>query len=92
MDNRIGLSVKRMTRLQGESAVKAFCDVAICESFLIRSLKVVDGKRGLFVSMPRELAKNGQWYDTITPLTKEAKAELAQAVLQAYTGEPGLSA
>ena len=80
----VDLSVKRMTRLNGESAVKAFCDVAVGELFLIRSLKVVDGKKGLFVSMPREQGKNGQWYDTVRPITKDARQQIAVVVLGAY--------
>ena len=84
----VAFTVKRMTKLNGDSAVKAFCDVAVCDSFLIKSLKVVDGKKGLFVSMPREQGKNGQWYDTVAPMTKEAKAHLAEVVLEAFNQPP----
>ena len=79
--------VKRITRLNGQSSVKAFCDVAINGSFLLKGIKVVDGKKGLFVSMPREQGKNGQWYDTIAPLTKEAKAHLSEIVMDAFQSE-----
>ena len=84
------LEVKRMAKLNGDGTVRAFCDVAINGSFVIKSLKVVDGKNGLFVSMPREQGKNGQWYDTVAPITKEAKADLSRIVLKAYQtkGEP----
>ena len=88
----VDLSVKRMTRLHGNGTVKAFCDVAVADSFLIKSLKIVDGKNGLFVSMPREQGKNGQWYDTVLPLTKQAREQLSQVVLDAYESEtPALS-
>ncbi|MBI3324333.1 MAG: septation protein SpoVG family protein [Candidatus Omnitrophica bacterium] len=81
----VHLTVKRLTRLSSGSSVKAFSDVAVSESILIKGLKVVEGKNGLFVSMPRELGKNGQWYDTVVPLSKEAKAKLSQIVLEAYS-------
>ena len=84
------LEVKRMSRLNGESSVKAFCDVAINGSFMMKSLKVVYGKNGLFVSMPRELGKNGQWYETVAPITKEAKDRLSCVVLKAYEASPVL--
>ena len=88
----MGLEVKRITKLDGDGALKAFCDVAISGSFLIKSLKVVDGKNGLFVSMPREQGKNGQWYETFLPLTPTAKKQLSQVVLSAYqsNGQPSL--
>lgn len=78
------VSVKRVTKLNGDGSVKAFCDVAIAEAYLIKSVKVVEGKNGLFVSMPREQSKTGKWYDTVAPLTKEARAQLSQVVLDAY--------
>lgn len=88
----VALEVIRMSRLTSESSVRAFCDVAINGSFLVKSLKVVYGKNGLFVSMPRELGRNGQWYDTVAPITKEAKDNLSRIVLKAYEShdEPAL--
>lgn len=87
MNASVDVMVKRMTKLHGNGTVKAFCDVVVAGAFLIKSLKVVDGKNGLFVSMPREQGKNGQWYDTVLPITKEAREQLAQIVLEAYETE-----
>lgn len=84
MASDIEYSVRRLTRLNGEGSVKAFCDVAIANAFLLKGIKVVDGRNGLFVSMPREQGKNGQWYETIVPLTKTARAQLSDVVLEAY--------
>ncbi len=84
MISQTPISVKRMTKLDGSGAIKAFCDVAIGEAFLVKSFKVVDGKKGLFVSMPREQGKNGQWYDSVVPLSREAREKLSTIVLEAY--------
>ena len=85
----VELSVKRMNKFEGEGTARAFCDVAIGEAFLIKGVKVVEGKKGLFVSMPREQGKDGNWYDTVIPLSKEAREQVSQVVLQAYqTEEP----
>lgn len=84
----VALEVTRMSRLNSDSSVKAFCDVAINGSFIMKSLKVVYGKNGLFVSMPREQGRNGQWYDTVAPITKEAKDNLSRIVLKAYEATP----
>lgn len=79
-----GLSVKRLLHFKGEGSLKAYCDLAIAEAFLIKGLRVVEGKNGLFVSMPRQQGKDGKWYDSVTALTKEAKAEVGRVVLEAY--------
>ncbi len=80
----VSLSVKRINKLDGSGPAKAFCDVAIGEAFLIKGVKVVEGKKGLFVSMPREQGKDGQWYDTVVPLSKEARQQISDVVLGVY--------
>jgi len=83
----IELSVKRMVRFDGEGSLKAFCDLAIGEMFLIKGLRVIKGKKGLFVSMPRQQGKDAKWYDTVAMLTKEVGAEVTRVVLEAYQQE-----
>jgi stage V sporulation protein G len=77
------VQVVRLYRLDGESKIKAFADVSI-GNFIIKGLKVLDGKNGLFLSMPREKSKDGKWYDTVFPVTKEARKSLSDVVLEAY--------
>lgn len=84
-----GLSVKRLVRFDGGGTVRAYCDVAIAEAFLIKGLRVVEGKNGLFVSMPRQQGKDHKWYDSVVALTKEAKVEVGRVVLEAYQQEAG---
>ncbi len=77
------LEVVRLHRFAGESKIKAFVDVSVGE-YLVKGLRVVSGPKGLFLGMPQEKAKDGKWYDTFLPLTKEAREELSEAVLAAY--------
>ena len=65
---------------------KAFVDVSIRDEFVIKGIRVIGGKDGLFVSMPREVAKDGKWYNTVMPLTRQVKEELERIVLEAYGG------
>ncbi len=81
------LTVKHMVKFDGEGSLKAFCDLAIGELFLIRGVRVVEGKHGLFVSMPRQQGKDQRWYDNVSALTKEAKNEVGRVVLEAYQRE-----
>ncbi len=78
------LAVKRLVKFEGEGSLRAFCDIAIGEQFLVKGLRVVEGKNGLFVSMPRQQGKDSKWYDNVMPLTKEAKQEVNRVVLEAY--------
>lgn len=80
----LNIEVKRLHKLDGDGKLKAFADVAVADLFLIRGLRVVDGKKGLFVGMPREQGKDGQWYQTILPLSEEVRSQLNEIVLQTY--------
>ena len=82
-----GLAVKRMVRFDGKSSLKAYVDLEIGNLFLVKGLRVVEGKNGLFVSMPRQQGKDAKWYDSVVALTKEAKMEVGQVVLDAYQQE-----
>jgi len=79
------ISVSRIYKLDTDSKLKAFADVSF-SGVLIKGFSVVDGVKGLFVSMPRHQGKDGKWYDTVTPSTKELKQQLSEVVLEAYQG------
>ena len=84
METQVGISVERINRLDGTGNLKAFCDVLIADAFVIKGIRVVEGKKGLFVGMPREQGKDGNWYETVIPVTKEAKGWVSDAVLKVY--------
>ena len=77
------VKVSRMYRFDGDAKLKAFVDVDL-GGVVVKGLRVVDGSKGLFVSMPRHQGKDGKWYDTVYPATKEKKKELNDIVLAAY--------
>lgn len=80
------LEVSRLHKLDGTGALRAFCDLSVLNSFVIKGLRVVEGKEGLFVSMPQEAGKDGKWYNTVIPLKREVKDEIERLVLEAYGG------
>jgi len=82
-----GVEVLRMHRVDGDSTLKAFADVAFAGAFIVKGLRVIEGKEGLFVAMPSKKAKDGKWYDTAHPLTKEFREALNEIVLGAYESE-----
>ena len=82
----IKVEVACLRRLDGNGALKAFADVVIGDSFLVKGMRIVEGRKGLFVSMPRELGKDGKWYDNVLPVTREAREVLVEAMMRAYQG------
>lgn len=86
VDEDLKLEIVRMHKLDGAGSTKAFCDLSILDSIVINGLRVVEGEKGLFVSMPREQGKDGKWYNTVIPLKREVKDEIDRLVLEAYAG------
>jgi stage V sporulation protein G len=78
------LAVRRLVKFDGDGSLKAYCDLAIGDRFLVKGVRVVQGRNGLFVSMPREQGKDQKWYDSVAILTEEAKADVSRVVLEAY--------
>ena len=78
----------RIDRMVNTGNVKAIASVSLDGMFVVKNLKVMDGKKGLFVSMPQESysGKDGQkkYSNTFFALTKSAKLALQESVLQAY--------
>ena len=84
---RMEIKVKRLFRIEGESSLKAFADIAVNEALLIKGIRIVESKQGLFVSMPREKAKDNRWYESVRCLSPQIKDQIADEVLAAYHSE-----
>lgn len=80
------VTVSRIHRLDGDSKLKAFVDVAF-GNVVVKGLRVVSGSKGLFVGMPQQQGKDGKWYNIVCPATKEMQQELNDLVLAAYQEE-----
>ena len=78
----------KIDRLVNSGATKAIASVTLDNWYVVKGLRVVDGKKGLFVSMPQEsyTDKGGEkkYSNIFFPITNAAKTELQDAVLKAY--------
>jgi DNA-binding cell septation regulator SpoVG len=79
----LNLKVVRLYRFNGDSKIKAFADISIGD-FIVKGLRILAGKKGLFLGMPQEKAKDGNWYNAFYPISKEARQNLTEVVLAAY--------
>ena len=83
----------KIDRLVQKGNIKAIASVSLDGMFVVKGLKVMDGRKGLFVSMPQESfdGRDGQkkYSNLFFALTNSAKMELQDAVLQAYQQQMG---
>ena len=78
------MEVVRIHKLDGTGPTKAFVDVELEGAFIVKGVRIVEGKDGLFVSLPREEGRDGKWYNVIIPLKREVMDEFTRIVLEAY--------
>lgn len=67
-----------------KTKTKAFANVTFDGTFVVTGISVIEGKNGLFVSMPQTIGKDKKYYDTCYPLTKEFRETLSNKVLEEY--------
>lgn len=68
----------------GTSNTKAFVDLELDSTLVIKGLTLVEGKNGLFLSFPSTKGKNGKYYNSIYSLDKEWTNLLQDACIKKY--------
>lgn len=74
-----------VTKVNSDSKLEAMASVTIDNAIRINGIKVIDGGKGYFVAMPSRPDKNGEYHDTVYPVTAEARKQLIEAVLDEFT-------
>jgi stage V sporulation protein G len=64
--------------------VKAYVSITFDDVFVVRDLRIIQGDKGLFVTMPRRRLPDGTFRDTAHPLNKELRHLIEEKVLKEY--------
>jgi stage V sporulation protein G len=73
--------------LREDAKLKAFASITLDNCFVIRGLKIIEGKTGTFVAMPSRKRKDGEYQDIAHPINNEARDEMESIVLAEYRRE-----
>ena len=71
--------------------VLALASITINDEFVVSGLRVLNGKNGLWVSMPSRKDKNGEYHDIAFPCTKEARTSIQDSVLAKFHEQDDVS-
>jgi len=74
------------TILSDEKVVKAYVDIIFDNCFIIKGIKIIQGKK-LFVSMPSRRKKDGTFTDIAHPINNEFRLNMELQILKAYEQE-----
>ena len=67
-----------------EEKLKAFVSIVFDQCFMVNDIKIIQGRDGLFISMPSRKKKNGEFKDVAHPLNNETRRMIEDQVLAEY--------
>ncbi len=67
-----------------DKMLKAYATITIDDCFVVRDLKVIEGRKGIFVAMPSRRRSDGTFKDTAHPLDTETRERIQERVLSEY--------
>ena len=79
-----GVRAEIKRTLTGPDKLRAVCSVILDDCFLVKNVRVVEGEKGLFVSLPSRRNVKGEWTEQCFPMTKELREKLSAVVLAEY--------
>lgn len=79
---KIDVRINSLTPDNG--SIKAIASINFGDCIAVKGVKVMEGKNGLFVSMPSQKGKDGNYHDICFPITADFRNQLNNAVEQAY--------
>lgn len=68
----------------GNSKTKAFIDLELDDTLVIKGLTLVEWNDGLFLSFPSKKGKDGNYYNSVYSLDKEWSNLLQDACIKKY--------
>lgn len=69
------------------SHIKGLARMYIEDTFVVQNISIVEGKNGLFVSMPAYKTGKGDYQDIAFPISKEFREKLYSSILDTYKAE-----
>lgn len=64
--------------------LKAYATVVFDNCFIVRDLKVIEGHKGYFVSMPSRRRNDGTFRDIVHPLNTETRKLIEDGIINEY--------
>lgn len=74
----------KVRKLLDDSRLKGIVSLTLDDAVAVHDIKIVRGDERLFVAMPSRKDDSGVFRDIIHPISKEARLEIEEKILDAY--------
>ncbi|MCL2086178.1 MAG: SpoVG family protein [Oscillospiraceae bacterium] len=79
-------------RRKVENKILANASITLNNELVVTGIQIVDGAKGIFVSMPQYRDNEGQYHDRVYSLTKEMRDKINNAVLEEFENQTNTNA
>lgn len=62
-----------------------YAHITLGDTYVVKNLRIVKGKKGVFVGMPSNKTRKGEFIDVFFPITQEARIYLTKTVIDAFS-------
>lgn len=66
------------------SMIKAYATITFDDSFVVRDMRIIEGKNGIFLSMPARRKRNGEYQDICFPISAKLRDLMENKVLTKF--------
>lgn len=81
-------NVRIMPLKNGTGATKGYASITLDEVFAVNDIRVMEGQKGLFISMPNRKGKdkdgNEKYFDIAFPVNADLRKEINDAIIAKY--------
>jgi stage V sporulation protein G len=74
----------RIKKVEANNKLKAFVSLTFDNCFVVHDLKIIKGKEGMFVAMPNQKTKSGEYKDIAHPITSDYRNVIQTRILDEY--------
>jgi stage V sporulation protein G len=74
----------KLRKMDNDSKMKAIGSITLDDCFVVTGIKVIEGSKGLFISMPNRKTPEGDYKDVCFPLSAEYRQYITDEVLAKY--------
>lgn len=80
----INITNVKVTPVESNNRVVALATIEIDNCFVVKNIKVLEGKDGIFVGMPSIKNKDGSYFDVAHPINKETREYIQNVISNEY--------
>lgn len=80
----MNIKAKVFKRETAIPSIKGVASITIEDCFIITNILIMNGKNGLFISMPNKKNTKGEYKDICYPLNAETRKQITDIILAEY--------